>query len=153
MNIANRIETEEANRNYAHFHLSEFDIVVSTSGTLGRSDIVRASHLPLVLNTSVIRFRPIEGATTLSHLHGYSNSRTFLNELELSTSGSVQRNFGPMHLRRMKVICPSYNCLQRYERIVGPLIREMIGKRAENDALASQRDALLSGLVSGEVRI
>ena len=56
LNTANRIGAEEAYGKYAHFHLKEWDIVVSTSGTLGRSAVVRSSHLPLVLNTSVIRF-------------------------------------------------------------------------------------------------
>ena len=153
LNTANRIKTEEANGKYAHFHLQEFDIVVSTSGTLGRSAVVRASHLPLVLNTSVIRFRPVEGATTFSYLHGYINSRIFLDELEMSASGSVQKNFGPMHLRRMHILRPSHNCLKRYERISGSLLSEVIVKRAENDALAAQRDALLPRLVSGEVRV
>ncbi|MBK9217448.1 MAG: restriction endonuclease subunit S [Uliginosibacterium sp.] len=42
---ANRISDEEANGKYAHFHLASWDVVVSTSGTLGRSAIVREEHL------------------------------------------------------------------------------------------------------------
>ena len=80
LNTANRIGTEEADGKYAHFHLKEWDIVVSTSGTLGRSAVVRSSHLPLVLNTSVIRFRPIGDLTSFSFLYGYLNSPLFLNE-------------------------------------------------------------------------
>ena len=52
LETANRIKTEEADGKYAHFHLQEWDVVVSTSGTLGRIAIVRKAHLPLVLNTS-----------------------------------------------------------------------------------------------------
>ena len=153
LNKANRIGTEEADGKYAHFHLKEWDIVVSTSGTLGRSAVVRRSHLPVVLNTSVIRFRPIDDVASFSFLHGYLNSPIFLNELELSASGSVQKNFGPMHLRTIRMLCPPYDCLQRYDEMAGSLIRQVIAKRAENDALTSQRDALLSGLVSGEVGV
>ena len=153
LNTANRIGTEEADGKYAHFHLKEWDIVVSTSGTLGRSAVVRSSHLPLVLNTSVIRFRPIDDVTSFSFLHGYLNSPIFLNELEMSASGSVQKNFGPMHLRKIRTLCPPYDCLQQYDEIAGSLIRQVIAKRAENDALTSQRDALLPRLVSGEVGV
>ena len=153
LDTANRICVEEANGKYAHFHLREFDIVVSTSGTLGRSAVVRSAHLPLVLNTSVIRFRPVDRALTFSYLYGYLNSRIFLDELEVSASGSVQKNFGPMHLREMNLLRPSYNCLQRYEEIAGPLHNQVIGNRAENDELVAQRDALLPQLVSGEVRV
>ena len=151
LNTANRIGTEEADGKYAHFHLKEWDIVVSTSGTLGRSAVVRSSHLPLVLNTSVIRFRPIGDLTSFSFLYGYLNSPLFLNELEMSATGSVQKNFGPMHLRKIRTLCPPYGCLQRYDEIADSLVRQVIVKRAENDALAAQRDALLPGLVSGEV--
>lgn len=58
---ASFISKEEADGKYNHFHLQERDMVVSTSGTLGRSAIVRKEHLPLLLNTSVIRFRPNDG--------------------------------------------------------------------------------------------
>ena len=71
----------------------------------------------------------------------------------MSASGSVQKNFGPMHLRKMRILCPPYNCLQRYEETAGSLLQQVIAKRTENDALITQRDALLPQLVSGEVRI
>ena len=153
LSTANRINAEEANGKYAHFHLRESDIIVSASGTLGRSAVVRASHLPLMLNTSVIRFRPVEGATTFSYLHGYLKSRIFLDELEMSASGSVQKNFGPMHLRDMRLLRPAYSCLKRYEEIAGLMLNKVIANRDENDALVAQRDVLLPKLVSGELRL
>src|SRR5690606_29543819 len=55
---SNFVSDEEANGRYSHFLLKEKDIIVSTSGTLGKSAIIRDYHLPLMLNTSVIRFRP-----------------------------------------------------------------------------------------------
>ena len=153
LNGSNRIADEEANGKYAHFQLKESDIVVSTSGTLGRSAVVRAAHLPLVLNTSVIRFRPVGSATIVSFLYGYLNSRIFLDELELLASGSVQKNFGPMHLRRMRILCPPYNFLQVHSGIAGPLLQQLIANRTENDILIAKRDSLLRKLMSGEVRI
>ena len=123
---ANRISDKEANGKYAHFQLREFDIVVSTSGTLGRSAVVRTSHLPLVLNTSVIRFRPVEDAILFSYLYGYLNDRTFLDELEMSASGSVQKNFGPTHLKQILVLCPTYELVQRHEEIAGSLFWRVI---------------------------
>ena len=150
---ANQITNKEANGKYAHFHLKERDIVVSTSGTLGRSAVVRASHLPLVLNTSVIRFRPIEGVTSFSYLYGYLNSRIFLDELEMLASGSVQKNFGPMHLKQMRMLYPPYACIERYEEVAGKVIQRVIDNRNENDALAGLRDTLLPKLVSGGLRV
>ena len=150
---ANRIRDEEANGKYAHFHLKEWDIVISTSGTLGRSAIVRREHLPLVLNTSVIRFRPIKGKTLFSYLNGYLNSPIFLDELKSMASGSVQKNFGPTHLKKMSVLCPKFNCMKQYDRFVGSLLQNLIKRRTENDSLSTLRDILLPKLISGSIRL
>ena len=149
LGAANRITDKEANGKYSHFHLGVSDIVVSTSGTLGRSAVVRAAHLPLMLNTSVIRFRPVEGITLFSYLYGYLNSRIFLDELEMSASGSVQKNFGPMHLRQIRMLCPPYTCIEKHEQVAGALLQQVLSQLNEDDNLAIQRDALLPKLVSG----
>ena len=153
LSTANRIKTEEANGKYAHFQLKEWDIVVSTSGTLGRSAVVRRAHLPLLLNTSVIRFRPVDGATSFSYLHGYLNSPVFLDELTLRATGSVQRNFGPTHLKNIRMLYPPYNCIERYEDIAGTFLQLTIANRTHNDALTALRDGLLPKLVSGELQV
>ena len=153
LSTSNRITTDEANGRYAHFHLREWDIVISSSGTLGRSAVVRNAHLPLLLNTSVIRFRPVKGATSFSYLHGYLNSSVFLDELRSLATGSVQKNFGPTHLRQMRVLSPPYHCIERYEEITGPFLRETITKRTCNDTLAALRDTLMPKLVSGKLRV
>ena len=127
--------------------------MVSTSGTLGRSAVVRASHLPLVLNTSVIRFRPIEGATTFSYLYGYIKSAAFMDELEMSASGSVQKNFGPMHLKVMPMLCPPNSIIQRFEQLASPLLRQMVAKRAESDVIRLQQNSLLPNLVTGALSV
>ena len=153
LSTSNRITTEEADGKYAHFHLKEGDIVVSSSGTLGRSAVVRKAHLPLLLNTSVIRFRPVGGVTSFSYLHGYLNSSIFLDELKSLATGSVQKNVGPTHLKKMRVLFPPYNCIERYEEIAGPFLQKVNIKRTDNTALAGLRDTLLPRLVSGEVRV
>ncbi len=98
LDAANRVEDEEANGKYAHFQLQEWDIAISASGTLGRSAVVRKSHLPLLLNTSVIRFRPVECVSSFAYMRGYLGSYIFLDEQRTLASGSVQKNFGPTHL-------------------------------------------------------
>ncbi|MEZ5546120.1 MAG: restriction endonuclease subunit S [Lysobacteraceae bacterium] len=153
LETANRITEEEANGKYAHFHLQPWDIVVSTSGTLGRSAIVRAEHLPLVLNTSVIRFRPIEGKTAFSYLYQYLNGSEFLEKLESMASGSVQKNFGPMHLKQIKIALPPIEMVRSYEDVARPIYEQIIGNRSQSRTLAQLRDTLLPKLLSGELRV
>lgn len=150
---ANRITDEEANGKYAHFLLKAWDVVVSTSGTLGRSAIVRQEHLPLMLNTSVIRFQPIKGKTDFCFVYEYLNSSEFLLALESMASGSVQKNFGPMHLKQMKLVCPTLNLVSLYESISRPLFEKIVAHRAQIATLATLRDTLLPRLISGQLRL
>ena len=153
LETANRIKTEEADGKYAHFHLKEWDIVISTSGTLGRTAIVRKTHLPLLLNTSVIRFRPVKGVSLFSFLCGYLNSSLFLDEMRILASGSVQKNFGPTHLKKMRVLCPPLKLIERHEEVASPLYRQIISRRVSSDNLSCLRDYLLPKLISGEIRM
>lgn len=153
IDTANRITDKEANGKYAHFHLKAWDVVVSTSGTLGRSAIVREEHLPLMLNTSVIRFQPIKEKMRFSFLYEYLNSSEFLFKLESMASGSVQKNFGPMHLKQMKLICPPIDLLSHYEAICRPLFEKIVENRAKIATLSSIRDTLLPRLISGQLRL
>lgn len=153
LGTANRITDEEANGKYLHFHLEEWDVVVSTSGTLGRSAIVRKEHLPLMLNTSVIRFRPIAEKVGFCFLYEYLNFPEFLYKLESMASGSVQKNFGPMHLKQIKLVCAPISIISDFEAICLPLFEKVIQNRARIDNLVSLRDTLLPRLISGQLRV
>lgn len=148
---ANRISDVEANGKYAHFHLQEWDVVVSTSGTLGRSGIVRKEHLPLMLNTSVIRFRPISHKTTFGFVYCYINAPEFLYKIESMASGSVQKNFGPMHLNQIKMICPNFELMEYFDNLTKPLFEKLIANRRHIENLVELRDALIPRLVSGQI--
>lgn len=153
LGTANRITDEEANGKYLHFHLEEWDVVVSTSGTLGRSAIVRKEHLPLMLNTSVIRFRPIAEKVGFCFLYEYLNFPEFLYKLESMASGSVQKNFGPMHLKQIKLVCAPISIISDFEEICLPLFEKVIQNRARIDNLVSLRYTLLPRLISGQLRV
>ena len=152
LETANRITAEEAFGKYAHFALAEDDVVVSTSGTLGRYAFVRKSHLPLNLNTSVIRFRAIEGVSTLHFLTGFVQNQ-LQYELEIRASGSVQRNFGPMHLRQIELLVPPNSLLEQHQKIIDPFFRKRQLNLEEVEYLSRLRDTLLPKLISGELRI
>src|SRR5436309_5247709 len=51
------VALDEFETRYAHFAVEENDIVVASSGnTYGKVGRIRVEHLPLMMNTSVIRF-------------------------------------------------------------------------------------------------
>ena len=152
LDTASKITKEEAFGKYAHFQLEVDDIVVSTSGTLGRYAFVRDEHLPLSLNTSVIRFRKIEEVSTLHYIVGYV-ATSLQWELEIRASGSVQRNFGPMHLKQISMLLPNFTVLQNHEKFADPLFKKRQGNLRASDKLTQLRDTLLPKLLSGQLRI
>jgi type I restriction enzyme S subunit len=149
---ANCISTEEFEKTYRHFALREDDIVISTSGTLGRLAIVRPDHLPVMLNTSIIRMRG-NGAVGLGYVWGFLQSEYFLSEMFALAAGSVQLNFGPMHLRQISILRPPDAILESFEQVVQPLLRKSLHLRKESRTLATLRDTLLPKLLSGELSL
>ena len=150
LTTANKITKEEAFGKYKHFQLEEDDIVVSTSGTLGRFAFVRKEHLPLSLNTSVIRFRPIKNKSTLGFIAGFVENQ-LQHELEIRASGSAQRNFGPTHLKQISLLVPNFKLLELHQKYAFSLFKKRKQLLSEIDALKDTRDLLLPKLLNGEI--
>ncbi|WP_118812385.1 restriction endonuclease subunit S [Haemophilus influenzae] len=150
LTTANKITKEEAFGKYKHFQLEENDIVVSTSGTLGRFAFVRKEHLPLSLNTSVIRFRPIKNKSTLGFIAGFVENQ-LQHELEIRASGSAQRNFGPTHLKQITLLVPDFKLLELHQKYVSSLFEKRKQLLSEIDVLKDTRDLLLPKLLNGEI--
>ena len=150
LTTANKITKEEAFGKYKHFQLEEDDIVVSTSGTLGRFAFVRKEHLPLSLNTSVIRFRPIKNKSTLGFITGFVENQ-LQHELEIRASGSAQRNFGPTHLKQISLLVPDFKLLELHQKYAYSLFKKRKQLLSEIDVLKDTRDLLLPKLLNGEI--
>lgn len=153
LETANMISTDEAFDKYSHFLLNEGDVVISTSGTLGRSAIVRKEHLPLCLNTSVMRFTTKRSSFDFSFLIGYLTSSIFMEHMLTKATGSVQENFGPIHIRQIKIVVPSEEVSGKYHKLVNPLTTKRTGYLSENQVLKIVRNSLLPKLMSGEIHV
>ena len=150
---ANKISNAEATGKYSHFMLRPYDIVLSCSGTLGRSAIVREEHLPLCLNTSVIRFSPKISRFDYAFVWAYLRSDAFLNAQRAMANGSAQVNFGPTHLKRMTLVWPSESRRVDFNVKCFPMIESMVKLRASISRLTEARDRLLPKLMSGEIEV
>ena len=147
------LDPKEVEEKYQHFLLREHDHVVSSSGTIGRIVTIRAEHLPLMLNTSIIRMRPHGqsiGCWQLKHflLHDY-----FQNQAKSFATGAAQANFGPIHLKQMQIIAPGEHIAAEYERLVAPMEFAIMSLARRNQNLRRTRDLLLPRLLSGEVSL
>jgi type I restriction enzyme S subunit len=100
------LDPQEVETKYQHFLLDPGDYVVSSSGTLGRIAEVRDEDLPCMLNTSVIRMRPKSDTLDRRFLKYFLLSELYQQQVLAFAAGSVQANYGPSHLRQMKIVLP-----------------------------------------------
>jgi type I restriction enzyme S subunit len=119
-NSSRFISVSEFARKYRHFAIDAGDIVVSSSGwSYGKVARVKAEHLPLMMNTSVIRFRPLsEAQLDANFLFYFLRSDGFLNQVRSFIIGVQQPNFGPSHVKRMLIPVPPINLQQQIGSIL-----------------------------------
>lgn len=100
------ISIKEFLKIYSHFSIDADDIVIASSGnSYCKTAIARDCDLPLVMNTSVIRFKPINGFS-YSFLLEYIKSDFFKDQIDLMITGGAQPNFGPYHLKKIRLPFP-----------------------------------------------
>lgn len=91
---------------YKHFLIDEGDFVMASSGnSYCKTSIVRKQDLPLLMNTSVIRFKPLEGLDS-KYMEIYLASNFFKDQIDQMITGGAQPNFGPAHLRKAFIPIP-----------------------------------------------
>lgn len=102
------ISQSEFETRYSHFAVEENDVVVASSGnSYGKVGRARSEHLPLMMNTSVIRFH--SGQPELlddDFLYAFLRSPSFQAQVNAFVTGGAQPNFGPSHLKQMTISLP-----------------------------------------------
>ncbi|WP_445249660.1 restriction endonuclease subunit S [Microcoleus sp. OTE_8_concoct_300] len=144
------LSEEEVANKYSHFLVDAGDLVIASSGISFDDDgflrtrgaFVEKHQLPLCLNTSTIRFKAIEGVSDLCFLRFWLNGHEFRSQITKLVTGTAQQNFGPSHLKAIKITLPP---LEEQKRIAKVLDRaqSLISKRRE--AIA-QLDTLIQAL-------
>jgi type I restriction enzyme, S subunit len=119
-NTSRFISMEEFDRRYHHFAVHDRDIVVASSGnTYGKVARISARDLPLMMNTSVIRFRSADRERLEDDfLYAFLRSHLFRQQVEAFVIGSAQPNFGPSHLKQMKMPLPALGVQRQVAGIV-----------------------------------
>jgi type I restriction enzyme S subunit len=108
------LSVEEVHQKYSHFLVDAGDLVIASSGISFDTDsllrtrgaFVDSSHLPLCMNTSTIRFKAKEGVSDLEFLRFWLDSFEFRDQVTRLVTGSAQQNFGPSHLKQIKITLP-----------------------------------------------
>ena len=144
------LDEVEVAEKYSHFLIDEGDLVIASSGISfdddgllrTRGTFIDSSHLPLCLNTSTIRFKAVEGMSDLSFLRFWLNTYEFRSQITKLVTGSAQQNFGPSHLKALKITLPP---LEEQKRIADILDRAE-ALRVKRRAALAQFDELIQSV-------
>ena len=118
------ISKEEANGRYKHFLVDEGDLIIASSGIQvsyfdKKMGFIQNNQLPLCMNTSTIRFKSLDkNVTNIRYFMYFLKSALFKRQLQKQITGSAQLNFGPSHLKKMKINMPS---IEKQNKIVEKL--------------------------------
>ncbi|MFR5115388.1 restriction endonuclease subunit S [Turicibacter sanguinis] len=114
------VSVEEVTEKYEHFLTEVGDIVVASSGnSWGKVAVIQEEHLPLLMNTSVIRFKSLDnGILHNDFLYQYLISDIFKSQINFLITGSAQPNFGPYHLNQTYIPLPSLKEQQKIAEIL-----------------------------------
>ena len=128
------ISKDEATTKYKHFLVDEGDLIIASSGIQvdyfdKKMGFAQKEHLPLCMNTSTIRFKVLDAKiTNINYFMWFLKSDIFKKQLRKLITGSAQLNFGPSHLKKIKINMP---LLQEQEDAVKELdkVQEIIDIR------------------------
>lgn len=152
-NTETHLDSEEVKTRYSHFLVNEGDLVMASSGaTWGKTAWVRQEHLPLCMNTSTIRFRPHD-QSQLSNLYmwGFLNSTAFTRQIERLITGSAQPNFGPAHLKQVKMLLPSIELQMRFQSAMERVMEMSAMALNEYAAKSELFESLMQRAFNGEL--
>jgi type I restriction enzyme S subunit len=150
------LDPDEVQAKYQHFLVNENDILVAISGSIGKWAIAHSGDLPIVLNTSIMRFRPLdEEALERRFLFWFLLSNGFTGQAWGSSTGSAQSNVGPSHVKEFILPVPPISEQRRIVAKLDSLRARSSRARQELDHIPKlierYKQAILAKAFSGEL--
>jgi type I restriction enzyme, S subunit len=146
------ISLDEFNEKYRHFEIQESDIVMASSGaTYCKTAIVRPKDLPLMMNTSVIRFKPLNDVNH-SYLKFFLSSFLFKDQIDFLITGGAQPNFGPAHIKQSFIALPPLIEQQKIAKILNTWDKAIQAQNLLINESLRRKKGLEQQLLSGKIR-
>ncbi len=142
------LSEEEAFGKYSHFLVDDGDLLIACSGIIvdnfhNKIAFANSTHLPLCLNTSTMRFKPLNvDSLNIIFFKYYLQSEYFKSQLVKLITGSAQLNFGPSHIKKIKIKIPP---LEQQKKIAA-ILDAADAYRQKTKALIAKYDELTQSL-------
>ncbi|MEI7657703.1 MAG: restriction endonuclease subunit S [Phycisphaerae bacterium] len=129
-------------KRWDHFRIRLGDLLVSTSGTIGRVSKVGHDAVGSIPYTGIIRMRPATPRIVANFIAYYLRSPLFQIQAEAMASGSVLQHYGPSHLRKMVFPVPPEREQHAIAEVLGSLDDKIERNRQTNKTLEEMASAI-----------
>ena len=119
--------------------------VITARGTVGR---LACLGTPMAMNQTCYGLR---GASGYPDNFTYWNVRNTVSDLQARTHGTIFDTITRATFKIAETVLAPVSVARAFESALGPLMDRILQNLNESSTLTTQRDALLPGLVSGEV--
>lgn len=143
----NFLDPNAVAQKWSHFALSEGDVLLSTSASLGRVSIVGPEGVGAIAYTGIIRMRPKDERVVAPFIRYLLAGPEFQQQVEAAGVGSVIKHFGPMHLRRMGIHLPPPAEQGAIAHILGTLDDKIELNRRMNETLEAIPQAIFKSWI------
>lgn len=140
--------TEETYNNWFRSgHPKEYDILISTVGSLAEMKIFLGNIGCIAQN--VVGFR----AKSISSLYLYQYLKHIKNDLVAYNIGSVQPSIKVTHIIKHSIYVASQDEIETFDSIARSITEQIYANCKESEVLQQMRDTLLPKLMSGELDV
>ena len=146
-NCTKYVSKETYNNWFRSGHPKEYDILISTVGSLAEMKIFLGTTGCIAQN--VVGFR----TKGISPLYLYQYLNYIKNDLVAYNIGSVQPSIKVTHIIKHSIYVASKEDIEIFDSIARDITKKIFANCQENEALKQMRDILLPKLMSGELDV
>lgn len=146
-NCTKYVSKETYNNWFRSGHPKEYDILISTVGSLAEMKIFLGTIGCIAQN--VVGFR----TKCISPLYLYQYLNYIKNDLVAYNIGSVQPSIKVTHIIKHSIYVASKEDIEIFDSIARNITKKIFANCQENEALKQMRDTLLPKLMSGELDV
>jgi type I restriction enzyme S subunit len=126
------------------------DVLMSLTGNIGRACLVYGKNL--LLNQRVAKVIA-NRASDLWVVYFFLRMPATQKRLEQISTGVAQQNLSPIRTMEERVVIPDQRQREHFDKVVSPIVMEMVNLFSANTLLRNIRDFLLPRIVSGEISV
>lgn len=130
-----------------HCHLNEGDLLLSLTGNVGRVCMVEGNNF--LLNQRVAKI----SSDTPAYTYCLFRSNDLFVKINNISNGAAQQNVSTIRIGQIKHWFPNDKLIMDFERLVSPILKQVVLMKKNIILLEEARDRLLPKLMSGGIEV